>query len=228
MLEDPFRDFEGSTLELYVAKFFHFIRSNWKEFTMVASLVVVLLVCFVAYSVWADVQEEQGVVAFEKLVKEPIFRPGSGAEDAALRKLEQYSSEHATNSAHFRSSLYRLKLLLAQEKSEDALDVAKSLAGEMDTPELGAYFHLQTGILLENAGSYAEAAEAYGKVRESIFNDNVVKALALFGEGRCLLEMGRDRDGKDAIRRMMDMSAVNDIDNLRITAAAYLLSKASE
>lgn len=182
-----------------------------------------VIVSFITYSLWTDIEDERSVLAFEKLLKEPIMKPGSGAEDAAVKRLNEYEQSFTSDRAHMRASIHKFKLLVSGDRKKEAVEIARELSVVLDTPELRVYFNLQMGILYEDLLEHAKALDAYTKAREMIIDDNLLKAMALFGEGRTSIALGKREDGLASIRRMMQMNDVENIDQLRITATAFLL-----
>ncbi|MCR9141740.1 MAG: tetratricopeptide repeat protein [bacterium] len=221
---DPLRDFEGTPTELFVARMATAFRENLREILIGVAVVGVLLIGYIFYAVWADNREEQALIAFETLLEEPVMTPGAGAEDIAVEKIDEYLKSHSSGRAEHRADLYKMMLLAAKKKFAEAGEAAARLGEDVDSAELRAFFFLRAGYYFEMAEKYAPAQAAFGRAGQFVREDNVLRAAAWFGEGRALLQMGQQDEGRKAIERIFESNSAQ-IGEVRTAALAYLLAR---
>lgn len=223
-VHDPLRDFEGSTAELYVAKAALWMRENLRQILIGVAVAVVVLIGYIFYYVWAESRREANLIAFEKLLDEPVMSAGSGAEQLAVEKLDAYIAEHSGSDAQRRANLYKLQYLEETGDFAEAGRICMDTANDMSTPELKSYFFLRAGFYFEKAEKFAPAQAAYRDAAQFMRDDkSVMKASAWFGEGRMLLRMGQEKEARESIRRILESDSPA-MDPIRSAALAYLLA----
>lgn len=225
IIRDPLEDFEGNRFEYYLLQFVTFLRDHLKETAVVLGSLLLLVIAAGVYLNRQSNISEQGLLEYERLSKEPIMHPGSGAEARAILKLDRFETQFDTRDNHFRAMLKKMELFAGMGREKEAGELAAKMAQELDYPEQRAYFSLRAAIYYENAAEYSLAGNSYRQAVDLIKDTNQIKAVALFGEGRSLIRAGNRADGRRRIREMMEIKEeVNGIEELRIQAAAYLLT----
>ena len=219
---NPVAEFEGGRIEYYLTEIFAFLRNNLKETVLVAAAIVLALVGASVYWNHLEKQSEQSLLDFEKLLQSPAMTLGSGNDRKAGERLEEYAKTHPGTAARRRSEIIRLDYLAETREFVKAAEVALRLAADLDYPEQRAYFHLRAAIYYENAGKYSLALESYSRVSTFLREETYPRAVAVFGEARCLLSMGRRPDGLTKMRELLGMEKVERIERLRAQAAAFL------
>lgn len=222
---DPFRDFHGTAVELALARFFYFLRNHKKPMIVTVSTLSAAIVILVGYLIWNDVHEAESLRVFDELMSEPTMKVGSGAEQVALTKLDDYNEKFSNRNARQRANLHRLNLYVALGKLKEAAETSMKIVDDVKTPELQSYFCFKAGVYYENARMYDQCEIAYQRAGSLFQEDNYGKALALFGQGRCLHRLGKIDQARTALKSMMDMREVQNIEELRIAAASFLLGQ---
>ncbi len=222
---DPFRDFQGSKAELAVAKFFHFMRGHVREVLYGVGAVILGGALLIAYFVYDGIRRERSLSAFEELLKEPVMAVGSGAEKAALDKLDAYEKSYGDKQAHYRASLHRLDLYGAMGKHEESAKTAENLANDLNQADLQAYFAFRSAAHYEQAKNCGKGSELYARAANLIPEYNRQKAMALFGALRCLMEIGKETDARDTAKKLFEAKDTAGADDVKTAAAAYLLSR---
>lgn len=227
--QDALRDFEAGTAEFYVAKLFYVLRSNIQTVLIVGGGLLLLGAGAVGFWAYKAAREDASLEAFQKLSRDPVLQ--ASTEDArklALEKLDEYRAEYPLlDSAAHRTALKKLDILVASGRDEEAAVESRELARELDLPELRAYFFLKSAVLYENVGQLPKALEGYERANELILVNNEIKAFALFGQGRCLYLLGRDRDARVALESLLELEGEGNLDQYRLQAAAFLVSRRS-
>ena len=223
-LADPLRDFEGSPMELMVAKTALWLRDNIQPILIGLAVVVVAATGYIIYSLYAEEREQASLKAFEELLNEPVMTPGSGAEAIALEKLDEYMANYSHATASRRARVKSLALLEAEEKWKEAAETAMSLGDELSAPELRSYFYTRAGFSFEQAGSSAFAANAFSRAVQNMREENFLQATARFGEGRALSELGKTEEAQQVFDAILDNDSQGYAE-VRLAATAYLLSR---
>ena len=221
---DPLAEFADNKVEYYLAKFFHMIRSNFKEFVMVLLLVVTVIIGITVYSVWSENRELESLQAYENLIKKPHFQKDSLNKSKALKDILKYEEQYGNFGARMRARVRKIQLLVDTDQPEKAADLAIKVSGELSHSEQRAFFYLKGAILYEDAARYKKAAVAYKHAKNLIAEENYIKAFALFGEGRSLIRSGNEDEGRRLLQKMMEMKGINEINRMRIDASVFLLS----
>jgi len=195
-----------------------------KQTMILGGAVLVILAGLIIYRVRAEQRAKESVVAFEKLMKQPIMKPGSGGEKRAQIKLDKYIEDFSDKKSRYRAYIKKIELYTSAGMNKEAADLALKTATELDYSEQRAYFYLKAAVLYENMKAYPQAQIAYNKVVKLLQEKNYPKAFAIFGEGRCLVKLGKKKEGRKLIRDMMELKDVPQLDELRIAAAAFLLT----
>lgn len=224
---DVLKDYQAGSLEYYVAKFFYSLRSNIRYVLIVGG--VILLAGSGALGYWAYLvsRENKSLAAFETLRRDPVLQ--ASTEDArklAIEKLDEYAKKYdLIDSAGYRANLKKIEILRDAGRNEEAAEVSREMARQIELPELRAYFYLQSAVLFENAGKLPNAQEGYERASEFILENNEIKAFALFGQGRCLYLLGRERDARAAMEALLELDGEGDFDRYRLQAAAFLAAR---
>ncbi len=227
---DPLRDFDGSKGEYYVARFFQFLRDNLRNTLIIIGLTVVVVFGGASFWAWSNEKAREGLVEYENMVKEPIFKTGPTAGKAAMEraivKLNKYQEKYGDSGAQNRADLKKIELHSALGQKKKAAELALRIASGLNYPDQRAYFFLRAGILYEDSGEFTRAQEAYGRASALITADNYSKAVAMFGNGRCLIKMGKTSEGRKVLSKMMAMKGnIYRLNELRAAATAFLLSQ---
>ncbi len=220
---DPLRDFEGGPVELFLARSSRYIRDHIKETILVIAGIALILGSMVGYSVWQAHVKEKSLAAFEKLMENPIMIPGAASSEGAIAKLDSYVDDFSNNDAKNRTDLKKIEYYLKDKDYANAAETSESIAKRVSDKYLKAYFHLKAASYNEMALNYEMAQEQYQSSIELVQESNLMKAVALFGKGRVLIEQGKYDEGRKSIREMMDIKGVEGIEEFKISATAFLL-----
>lgn len=222
---NPLRGFEGNRFEKAVASFFYWLRSNSRTVLIVIAGLVIAGLGTLGFFIYRDQVERKSLHEFEALLKNPVMAPNSGAdaEKIALEKLSKYEQQFTNDHAKIRSSLRRIDILVRAGEKEKAAEALMDVAMIVDSPELQALFAYRAGTYFEEKEKYARAESAYSMAASKIQDENAVLALTLFGQGRSLILLGKDREGKEVLKRMMEIKEAENVADLRIAATAFLI-----
>ncbi|MCE9597234.1 MAG: tetratricopeptide repeat protein [Spirochaetia bacterium] len=220
---NPLRSFEGNKFEKAVASFFYWLRTHSRKVLLIVAGLVVAGVGSLGYLIYRDQVESKSLHAFEELMKNPVMAPGSGAEKVALEKLSKYEEEFSNNHAKIRSALRRTEILVRTGEKEKAAEALMDISRAVDTPELQALFAYRAGTYFEEKEKFAKAETAYSTASSKLLDENAALALALFGQGRVLILLGKGPEGREVLKRMMEIKEAENIADLRIAAAAFLI-----
>lgn len=221
---DPFRDFEGGPVELFLHKTFYYVRTNIRIVLGVVGLAVAGLIGAISYNIYSENRETAAREAFEELVGDP--RLGEDVESTApgARLLQTYREEHPIESARRRSFVYEMDLYRTAGEYEKAADVAGQLVDELEMPELRAYYAYRAAVNYEKSQKFEKAAEFYTRMLEFVGEEPYMKALALFGQGRSYNQLGKTEEARQAFGELWAIEQQDDIQGIRAAAAAYLLA----
>jgi len=220
IIYDPLRDYEGGQVELFLLKSARFLRNHIKEILLLCLGLIVAGAGTIVYFMYLESQEEKALLAWEELQKNPAMRAGSG--DTVIQKLKEYEQNFSLDSARNRSSLKRLAIFEKDKKHKEAAALARTFVAEVDEPLLKSYFHLRSAINYEETSDFSEAVLQYKAAAELITEDNYIKAFALFGHGRCLIASGKKDEGREVIKKLLDMKEAS-VRDIRVSAASFLL-----
>lgn len=224
---DPLRDFEGNAAEKAVARAAYYIRSNLKQFAIGAGLFVAVLATAIGVRVYQDLQEEKSVAAFEALLKNPVLDPENLAGSVAIQRIDEYMQQNGGN-AEQRGLLLKLGVHAREKQYKEAADAAMRLAPDLETPELRAYLYLQAGAYFEEAAQMENAQLAYARATEDFREDNVLRAMARFGQARALQSLGKRDEAQKALQALFEMkpaaTIVGEYD-IRAAAVAFAISQ---
>ena len=148
---------------------------------------------------------------------------GFGTASAALEQLEQYRDDYSDSGAQIRAALYSLPHLIDSGDLSGAARECEFLAGELDTPELRAYFLIKAGYLYEEVEETESARRAFNRSYSLLNSDHPARAHARFGEGRALIRLGQREEGRAAIHDVLEMRDVEGLERIQQQAVAYLL-----
>ena len=219
---DAVAEYEGGRIEYYLTEFFAFLRNNLKETVLVVAALVLSIIGASVYWNYLEQERAQALLDFETLIASPAMTLGSGNDKKAVERLEAYGRTHKGTAARRRSEIILLDYLSETKDFTKAAELALRLAGDLDYPEQRAYFHLRAGIYYENAAKYSLALESYSRVSSFLREESYPRAVAVFGEARCLMRIGRKGDGLTKMRELLSMNKVDRIEKLRAQAAAFL------
>ncbi|MCB1138680.1 MAG: tetratricopeptide repeat protein [Leptospiraceae bacterium] len=222
---DPFRDFEGGPVELFLHKTFYFIRTNFKIVLGAVILAVVALIGAISYNIYQQNQEEEALKDFQALADDPRLGEGIETAEPAARILQEYRQKHPIESARRRSLIFEMDLRAQTQEFEQAGDVAAQLADDLEMPELRAYYSYRSAVFYERAEVYEKSANQFGKMAEFSGDDAYMQAVALFGRGRAFHAMGRTDDAKQAFGDLWAIEKQDEIQDIRAAAAAFLLAR---
>ncbi|MBI38690.1 MAG: hypothetical protein CMF59_03765 [Leptospiraceae bacterium] len=222
---DPFRDFEGGPVELFLHKVFYHVRTNFKLVMSGVVLAVLVLIGAVSYRFYQESQERKAREAFDELVGDP--RLGESVESTApgARLLEEYRQNHSTEGAQRRALIYELDLYRQADEYDKAGDVAKKLAELLEMPELRAFYYYQSAVYYEKAESYDKSAEGFQQMLTYAGDDPFMKALGLFGRGRALTFKGDAEQAEQAFGELWAIEEQDQIQDIRAAAAAFLIAQ---
>ena len=224
-LDASFRDFEGSRIELYLYKFFYFVRENTRQFALAFFALLTLFLCGLGYTAWLEHRESQSLISFRKLMKEPPMNIQSGSPEIALEKLTEYGKEHRHRKARLRGMLYQLQYLEKEKKFRTMAQLCIKIGDELESPELRASFYLRGALHAENLGLYEKAEKAYRLAAKNIHKKNELKAKALLGQSRMLGVLGKKKDARKALKEILAFAEEKDHRSEKYLsyAALYLL-----
>lgn len=220
---DPLRSFEGSKAEYYITAIFYKIRKHIKVTLIILGAIIVGIVATSVTMIVQENQEKESQLAFEKLLKQPFFKEGSGAERVALTKLDEYMKTNSSPHAVSRATLKKAEILQKLGEDLEAATSYREVANSQDSIALEILFRMKSAMLFESSEKFGDALDQYSLVVQKIPEDNFIRAQARFGEARSLLRLGRQRDADEAFRHLMEMKDADNIDRIRIVAAAYRL-----
>ncbi|HBS05377.1 MAG TPA: hypothetical protein DEA96_10450 [Leptospiraceae bacterium] len=222
---DPFRDFDGGPVELFLHKVFYHVRTNLKLVLAAVSLAVIALIGAVSYRFYTESQERKAREAFDELVGDP--RLGENVESTApgARLLQEYRKNHTTEGAQRRALIYELDLFRQAGEYEKAGDVANELAESLEMPELRAFYYYQSAVYYEKAESYEKSAAGFEQMLTYAGDDPFMKALGLFGKGRALTLKGDQQQADQAFGDLWAIEQQDQIQDIRAAAAAFLIAR---
>ncbi len=222
----PATEHPGGPIEYYLIEFFSFVRDNLKETVLVVVALLLLIIGGAVYYSFNQQARQDALADFEKLLNNPVMALGSRTDRKAIEKLEEYLKTHSDTASRRRAEIHLLDYYADAKDFIKAAELAVRLAQDLDLPEQRAYFHLRAGIYYENAARYSLAQESYARVSSFLREESYPRAVAVFGEARCLIRIGRRADGLTKMKELLAMDKVENIDRLRAQAAAFLATPA--
>lgn len=222
---DPLRDIKGGPFQQFIARVGLNLRENLRLTLIIVAAILLGGVAFILYSVWRDSTEERAMTAYSELMRNPIMQQNASDPSAVLERLNRYESDFSGKNVRLRSNLKKIEVLEAAGDHEKAAELSLRVAEDTHNPDLKSFYSYRAASHFESVGGYAKALEYYESVTAGRKEDDILKALALFGQGRCLIRMGKVEDGKSAIRRMMELTNVPGGEELRIVAASFLMTQ---
>jgi len=226
---DPRAEYDGSPVEYYLHGFFSFVRNNFKEVLLFVLAVSIIIIGLAFLNYRTQRKELKSLIAYERLMQEPLMKENTGAELKAAEKLEKYAKRWSVSEkAQLRSELARISYLSIAGKYDQAALLSRKVAGRLKYPEVRAFFHMKAAIFFENSSRYKDALGEYRFAGKLIQADNFFKAYAVFGEGRCLYLIGKKTEGEKLIKSVISMKNKDGIDSLRGKAIAFLLAPRTE
>ncbi len=226
---DPFRDFEGSSAELYIAKFFYILRSNLKITLLVIGAAVLIITGTAIWNVMESEKSEKAAAEFELLLSKNVINPETAEKEGAFRQLDAYLEKFSDRDSVNRVLLKKLEFHKAEKNYKDAAAVSSELSESVKPAYLKNYFRLMNAVYLEMSGNNEEALRSYESVLIKINEDSFMKGMALFGKGRTLIQTGKEADGKAAIRLVLEMKEADQgtegLEDLKKAAAVFLITR---
>ncbi|MCB1326728.1 MAG: hypothetical protein H7A21_15055 [Spirochaetales bacterium] len=220
---DPFHNVEGNAIERWLHRAAYFIRTHRREVLYGLGGALVLSLIVIALLVWQDIRVERSRLAFDRIRQDVTTTGGFGTASAALEQLEQYRDDYSDSGAQIRAALYSLPHLIDSGDLSGAARECEFLAGELDTPELRAYFLIKAGYLYEEVEETESARRAFNRSYSLLNSDHPARAHARFGEGRALIRLGQREEGRAAIHDVLEMRDVEGLERIQQQAVAYLL-----
>ncbi|MCS7205263.1 MAG: tetratricopeptide repeat protein [Leptospiraceae bacterium] len=206
---DPFADFQGSKLELYLAKLFYYFRKNLKLSLGILSFVLVVFVGIVFYHVYTENLEKRSLLAFEELLKSPIFQAGASDIGTAINKLENYQKEFQNKSAQKRAIIKKIELYQEQRDYENVAIQYEELAKLLEYPELKQYAYLNAAIHFENQKKYSRALSNIEEILKYEIPNEYLKAYVLFTQVRLLYHLGKKEDARRISKKVYQLDIQN-------------------
>ncbi len=225
---NPLRDMQGHPVELWIANTAYRIRSNMKLFLSTLFLIVFAMGGVVALLTYRSIQSRKSVEAFETLMKNPVMSAGKIGSERAVQKLDEYMATYGDVQSTNRANLKKIELLLAEKKYGDAGAAAGLIATGVNDNYLKAYFSLRAAGYYEMDKNFAKALVYYEQADGIVKEENMIKALSLFGRGRALFAMGKKEEGRSIISKFMEMKDLSGGEELKLQAAAYLIRASHE
>ncbi len=219
---DPFRDFDGPAIELYLSKFFYYIRSNFRSFILIFLFSLISFLSIVGYILWNENRQTQSLITFQKMMKDPVMNLESGSPKIALEKLDKYIQKNNFLSARIRAQMQKILYLEKIERFRDSIDLNIKLAEEIDIKELQTYFLIRAAIHAENLNLFAKAESIYKKAISKMPEQNEFKAFALFGQGRMLYNLDKYQEARETFNKILSFEDSKTKDFLA-PIAVYLL-----
>ncbi len=220
---DPLRDFHGNRFERAVASAFYWMRQHSREMLLGLAVFLIAGIGLLSFFIYRDYREQKSLTDFEELMKSPVMATGSGAEKVAVEKLEKYLQTYPNDHAQLRAGLKKAGLLVKIGEKEKAGDTLVDMARIVETPELSALFSYRAGLLYEDKGKFAKAESAYSDASQKLMDEGGAAVLARFGQARALILLGKDREGREVMKKMLEIKDAESIADLRIAAAAFLI-----
>ncbi|MCX8000809.1 MAG: tetratricopeptide repeat protein [Leptospiraceae bacterium] len=206
-VEDIYKDFEGSPVELFFLKLGNFISQNRLAFY--SSIVGVLLIVFVVVA-WGEYQkskEEQATLELEKLEKKLEKNPS--ASDAKIQEYESYLSKHSEKKATLRVSKYLADLYVEKKDFQKAAEYMEKAASLLEEPkEVQALYYSLAGNYREAAKQNKEAIANYQQALNAIGNNKEVPnllALVFLELGRLRLQEGNKEEGLVNLKKVLEI-----------------------
>ena len=225
---DPLRDIQGGRVEIFITRFGHYLRNNRTTVLLYLFLIVCIIGSSIFFKVYSNQKEEKSLIAYEALLENPLMSQPGGDIEAAIQKLEKYEKNFSSSNSSVRADIKKADLYLSAGKKKEAADSYLRLAEIVNDENLEIYFYLKAATFLEDTEQYEKALKTYISIEERFgkeSGENYLRALAMFGRGRTLILLGKESEGKEALKKMMAMKEVEDIDELRILAASFLLQR---
>jgi len=224
---NPLRDFHGNRFEKAIAIAFLWMRQNRGRVLLLAGSILIVGFAGVGFLIYRDYVERKSLHEWEELLKNPVMASGSGAEKVAIEKIEKYEANFNNDHARIRAGLKRVELLVKTGETEKAADTLLEISRLAETPELAALYAYRAGAYYEEKGKYAKSESAYSTAGMKLTEDSAPRALALFGQGRALILLGKEHEGREVFKRMMEIKDAENIGELRTAAAAFLIQHSS-
>lgn len=222
---DPFRDFEGGPVELFLHKVFYHVRTNLKLVLGTVIVAVLVLIGAITFRFYQENREMQAREAFAELAGDPRLGEDIESTGPGARLLQEYRENHTTEGAQRRSLIYEMDLYRQAKEFDKAAAVAEKLVALLDMPELQAYYSYQAAVYYEKSESYDKAATQFDKMLALVGDDPFMKALALFGKGRTLTLQGQKEQADQAFADLWAIEQQDDIQDIRAAAAAFLIGR---
>ncbi len=203
VLADPFHNFEGGRLELFLSRLFYWLRMRIRHVLLAVATVFFILLLSVAYFAWHEERNEKSLISLAELLEEPSMNVEAGSPEIAIEKLDEFAKRFSHKRSRMRLMLQKKAYLEKAKKHQVLASLNIQIASQMETPELRAYFYLRAAILLEHLREYKKAEDSYGKVVNAIKSENTLKARALLGQGRMLGKLGRIEEARKIFRQIL-------------------------
>ncbi|MCX7999893.1 MAG: hypothetical protein N3A69_13230, partial [Leptospiraceae bacterium] len=120
LVEDPYKDFEGSPAELFFLKLGNFISQNRLAFYSSILGILLLIFLVVAWEEYQKSREEEATIELEKLEKK--LEKNSPTSDAKIQEYEAYLSKHSEKKATLRVSKYLADLYVEKKDFQKAAE----------------------------------------------------------------------------------------------------------
>ncbi len=224
---DPFRDFQGTKVELYLAKFFYYIRKNSKIFIILSSSLIVILLAVITYVMYHQNLESKALIAFEELQKSPIFKAGTNDPKILISRLDQYMNDYNIKSAKKRAIIKKIEIYEQNNLEEEVAKQYEELAKIVEVPEIKANLYFRSAILFENQEVYTRALSNIDEVLKQKINDEYILANTLFLQARILFKIGKKAEAKKVAENILNLKSekYNDLGVIQNKVLVYFLSQ---
>lgn len=224
---DPLHDDpDASVAERYLLLFLSWVKANLKQILIGGGVGAVLASAVVIFLVYQDMQDQDSMLAFNKIVKERLARKGLSAAQVDLAEIENYASKHPDSRSQFRAALARTRFLVENEEYGEAAKNCARLADEIEHTDLKAYFAIQAAFLFEEAGQQEQSLAYYRTAGENSGDNESLTAHARYGEARMLAARGNWSEARKAVDELLNIkSERQDLNAIRKQALAFILTR---
>lgn len=222
---DPFANFEGSKFELYIAKTFYYIRNNWKLFSTVILIFLLIFITLIFYKIYQNNLEKKALLEYEELEKNPVMKPGAADLKVAVEKLDKYIEKYPIESARKRAIIKKIQLYEFNKEYEKAAEHYEELAKIIKYPDLKINFYYRAAIHFENIQKYSRSLTNIEEIQKYPINNSLINANLYYTQLRLLYKLGKKEDAKRLAKKIIELDDTEnpEIKNIKSRVIVYFL-----
>ncbi len=223
---DPFQEFQGNKYELFFAKVFYYIRTNFKLFLVISSIAIITIISLLTYNIYIENLEYKALLEYEELQRNPILQPGGAEISSAISKLDSYIQKYNLESVKKRAILKKIELYEYNKDYENLAIQYEELSRLLKYPELKAYFLIKSAVYFEMNKKYTRALSNIDEIlKQKIDNTNIL-ANVFFLQSRILYNLGKKEDSIRIAQKILEINEPDnhELKNLQLKVLAYILT----